>query len=324
MEEFTNISTTTSPLPQFDLEALTSAAQVVTILISVIVTITYLMVIILIIVDSSLHTTSDYFVASISVSQLLFALLFIPIFIDIVVLLRPHTYLLMATFWSSFLFILSAFFLNIVVTSTDVYIKISKPYEYLRIMDNRKCALILAVVWIVSLVSGLLMLLVLLVQNSFHETLDFVTFIGKHAKTMYVFLDGFVAPSIIFLSCITIGLIKIMIEQHRKIQAARGHNPAMKQHVERVKILGSVVLFASFLICWIPLLCVWNVLFILKIDLSSLKVIIILVCFSIVIFNQTAFGVLIFIVRQAKYKNAFKQALKTLKEKILRSFGMSV
>ena len=191
-------------------------------------------------------------------------------------------------------------------------------------MNNRKCAIILAVVWIGSLVSGLLMLLVLLVRNSYSETLDFVAFIGKHANKMYVFLDGFVAPSIIFLSCITIGLLRIMIKQRSKIQAARAPNPAMKQPFERRKILGSVVLFASFLICWIPLLCVWNVLFILKIDLSSLKMIIILMCFSIVIINQTAFGVLIFMFRQAKYKNAFKQALIILKEKMLRSFGTGV
>ena len=324
MEAFTNISTTIPPLPQFDLEALTSTAHIVTIFISVVVMISYLIVITLIIVDSSLHTTSDYFVASISVSQLLFASVFLPIFIDVVVLIRPHTYILMAAFWSILLFVLSAFFLNLVVTATDTYIKIAKPYEYLRIMNNRKCAIILAVVWIVSLVSGLLMLLVLLVQNSYSEILDFVAFIGKHANTMYVFLDGFVAPSIIFLSCLEIGLLKIMIDQQRKIQAARGPNPAMKQHFERVKILGSLVLFASFLICWIPLLCVWNVLFILKIDISSLKVVIILICFSIVIINQTAFGVLIFIFRQAKYKNAFKQALITLREKMLRSFGMGV
>ena len=115
MEEFTNISTTTSPLQQFDLETLTSTAHVFTILISVVVTISYLIVIILIIVDSSLHTTSDYFVASISVSQLLFASVFLPIFVDVVVLLRPHTYLLMAAFWSILLFVQSAFFLNLVV-----------------------------------------------------------------------------------------------------------------------------------------------------------------------------------------------------------------
>ena len=324
MEEFTNISTTTSPLEQFDLKTLTSITHVITFIISVVVSISYLIVIILIIVDSSLHTTSDYFVASISVSQLLFASVFLPIFIDIVVLLRPHTYLLMSGFWSILLFVLSAFFLNLVVTATDIYIKISKPYEYLRIMNNRKCATILAVIWIVSLGSGLLMLLILLVQNSYSETLDFVAFIGKHANTVYVFFDGFVAPSIIFLSCLEIGLSRIMIKQQKEIHAARGPNLAVKQDFGRMKILGSLVLFASFLICWFPLLCVWNVLFMLKIDLSSLKVIIILMCFSIVIINQTAFGVLVFMFRQAKYKNAFKQALKTLREKMLRSFGMGV
>ena len=327
MEKFTNISTTTSPLEQFDLKTLTSITHVVTILISVVVTISYLIVIILIIVDSSLHTTSDYFVASISVSQLLFASVFLPIFIDIMVLLRPHTYLLMSAFWSILLFVQSAFFLNLLVVAADIYIKISKPYEYLRIMNNCKCAIILAVVWIVSLVSGLLILLVLLVQNqnSYSETLTFVAFIGKHANIVYAFVDGFVAPSIIFLSCVEIGLTRIMIKQRREIQATsmtRGPNSAVKRNFERVKILGSLVLFASFLICWIPLLCVWNVLFILKIDLSSLKVIIILMCFSIVIINQTAFGVLVFMFRQAKYKNAFKQALKTLREKMLRSSGM--
>ena len=320
MREFTNISTTTSPFQQFDLETLTLTAHVITIIISVVVTISYLIVIILITVDSSLHTTSDYFIASISVSQLLFASVFLPFFVDVVVLLRPHSYLVLAGFWSIQLFILSAFFLNLVVCATDIYIKIAKPYEYLRIMNNRKCAIILAVVWVVSLVSGLLMLLVFLVQNAYTETLDFVEFIGRHANIIYVFLDGFVAPNIIFLSCIVIGLLRIMIKQRKKIQAARGPNLAMKQDFEQKKILGTLVFFATFLICWIPLLCVWNVLFILKIDLSSLKMLIILLCFSVVIVNQTAFGVLIFMFRQAKYKKAFKQALITLKEKMLLSF----
>ncbi len=314
MENFTNISSTPETISPSQSEALTITLCIITILVIIITCVSYLIVIILIITDESLHTISDYFLASISVSQLTFGLAALPNFISLFILLKSFSYTMMAFIVSLFIFVTSSLFMNLIAVAADIYFKIAKPLKYLRIVDTRTCLFVIIIIWMLSFVGATMFFLVLTLQNQTSEVLNFADFVGKHENTMYVFFDACIAPSILIATCFVIGLIRLSIVQHYKIKDECRPDQLRDQRRER-KILGSILFLSSFLICWIPIICAWNVIFALKWHIRSVNIMTVVTCVSIVAINQTVFGVLIFVCRQSKYKTAMKQRLNTLKEK---------
>ena len=315
MENFTNLSSTPETISPSQSEALTITLCIITILVIIITCVSYLIVIILIITDESLHTISDYFLASISVSQLAFGLAVLPNFISLFILLKSFSYTIMTFIVSLFIFVTSSLFMNLIAVAADIYFKIAKPLKYLSMVDTRTCLVIITTIWMLSFVGGMMVFLILTLQNQTSEVLNFADFMEKHENTMYVFFDACIAPSIFIATCFVIGLIRLSILQHYKIKDECRPDQLRDQRRER-KILGSILFLSSFLICWIPIICACNVIVALKWHIRSVNIMTVVTCVSIVATNQTAFGVLIFVCRQEKYKTAMKQRLNTIKEKL--------
>ena len=292
-----------------------TAIYIITILISVTMCLSYLLIIILIIRDSKLHTLSDYFIASMSITELLMGSVVLPLFINSFVELKPYRFTYLAVCWSITTGIWTSFFLNLVLIAADAYYKISRPFEYVRFLNNRKCAYAIVIIWMVSFVSFAVSLLVLQFSHSPHGKETIVELFGRHFVMYFIYLDVVMAPSIIIVAGFGVRLIRLARKQKRQIDnAAFVHvKVAVQKQKERKVTTTSIVYIAISVVCWFPVIVTWNIFYIFDIELSSRNLTTVLVCSSVILMHQTALGTLLFTIRQTKYKDALKNIIRTFK-----------
>ena len=239
--------------------------------------------------------------------------------------------LLLAVIMSGTAFVITSFFANLTVISAETYFKIVKPFHYLRLLTSRKCVAILAVLRILSFLAGVIVFL-LCFFSTISVPMTCLEYLSQIDTVLFFVMDGIIAPNILLVTLCAAGLIRITIRhqykihriqtEHRRVVTASGRGGAAVSDpgaVSRKNTVTSIVFFSSFLVCWIPILCAWNTLFIRKIHLSSVEILTALVCSSIVVLNQTAFGILIFMLRQSKYKIAVKKRVMILKSRLFET-----
>lgn len=210
---------------------------------------------------SRLRRVSNFFIVSLAISDLLVALMTLPLRIDQAT--HNNNWCLPATvcvFWASTDNIWSAAsILNLAIISIDRFLAITKPFVYQEKMTKKVCIILIAVVWCYACTWGFLSLIN---WTTWDNSLNWIikspgtgeTNCGKDDKVYYtsVFVCAFVLPLLIIIITY-ISIFKVALQQSKNMEA---HDPSKRGHKRGVRELKATktiaIVIGAFVVCWFP------------------------------------------------------------------------
>lgn len=210
---------------------------------------------------SKLRRVSNFFIVSLAISDLLVALMTLPLRIDQAT--HNNNWCLpqaVCVFWAATDTVWSAAsILNLAIISIDRFLAITKPFIYQEKMTKKVCITLITVVWCYACTWGLLSL----VNWSTGDTsLNWILFspktgeknCGKMDAVYYtsVFVCAFVLP--LFVILITyVSIFKVALQQSKSMEA---HDPSKRGHKRSVRELKATktiaIVIGAFVFCWFP------------------------------------------------------------------------
>ena len=188
--------------------------------------------------NKKLRTMTNYLVVSLSVSDLLVAIVFVPVYI-----IDHYANTIIGGYFVAFILLATVF--NLCGVTYERYIALTRPFRYRTIMSCQKVSAIIAISWIIPLLLSLLPLAWNTdVKSTFHK----------------VYL-AIVLVTCIFIPCTTMVCVymRLLRVVHRFVLRnkkrtskgnATGHRAGNDEKAARV----FAIVLGMFLLCWLPLI----------------------------------------------------------------------
>ena len=288
----------------------------------------YIFIVLCIIRHPSLQTTINYTLFSTGVAHIVFqfmCLIFIFKMENFCSFGSPLTFL-------AFLFIgMVAVFANTVLVTIETYLKVCHPFLYARVVTDRKCFLLIALIWVISFCSGAMAGTAVNGNgNDNDERCPFEAVIEDHGRILGIILNITLVPSLVIISVLKFLVIRTARKQAMRIGALDAREPPQQQQpnddiVEQLKqkfknIRKSTINFAIFVgtyICgWVPVLLISNISFYTNRSVGSHAPLIIF----LVVANLTSLGPLVYTLRQTEFSRLQKRYVQQIKAYVCGPF----
>ena len=211
-----------------------------------------------------LRRISNFFIVSLAVSDLMVALMTLPLRIDMSY--HNNNWCLpnsVCVFWASSDNIWSAAsILNLAIISIDRFLAITKPFVYQEKMTKKVCLTLITVVWCYA---GLWGLLSLFNWTDGETSLDRWTIIdlagerrcGKYDPIYYtsVFICAFALPLVIIIVTY-VSIFKVALQQSKTLASQDPNKRGHKRSVRELKATKTIaIVISAFCSVLVPVLC---------------------------------------------------------------------
>ncbi|XP_068715900.1 D(1) dopamine receptor-like [Montipora foliosa] len=215
-------------------------------------------------VDRRLRSPTNWFIASLAVSDLLYASAGLPFRILSNVTAIQYVWICKAWIWLD-MACAAASIANLAVISVDRYLKITKPFDYHRKMTNRRSFLAIGGVWLFA--ATLATLSIIAWPGERGVNLSRYGYCTNTNKTFYTVANivAFLFPLIVLVTCYSMILRTAWIQftkmQHMNVNFSnkedRRKQKSVRQEFKATKTLAIVLL--TFTFCWAPFFIVFTI-----------------------------------------------------------------
>ena len=206
--------------------------------------------ILLVIFKETLRTVSNRFLVSLAVSDLLFGIIAIPLFLVCTINNQTILVCMFSTAVIRFTAISSVFHLFLI--ACDRYTMIVYPMKYQALLTRTRSTFLIILAWLLALISSFIQLSWYKASTGFADPLDGGILVDK-VYVLFVLIVFLLLPLLAILFTYT----HILIISLRHIFAARRRKINLDQPVSRIvhDLRGTFILLAMMLIfvgCWLP------------------------------------------------------------------------
>ncbi|XP_038071907.1 beta-1 adrenergic receptor-like [Patiria miniata] len=293
----------------------------------------YLWVIVTVARTRRLHTASDSYLASLAVAEIVLAVCGLP---AIFILSGSSGFSFASVLFLSWgiLFSVLGYFLNAVLIATDKWLRISRPFVYVREMTRAKCAVCLSVVWGLSAAGSLAGAVThaSCLMGDFSKDRVFSSF----SLLAIIFSYAIILPCVTTITVFNILIVRIARHQARAIAAdlpaaprqimegppgehrmqPPGNQPHPPGAVHRKSTRQFSIFFLSFVLAWTPVVVTLPIVHYTEATDDNMPVVVVLLIASMFVLCQAAFGTLILTVLQREYREILKGDLRGIGEKL--------
>lgn len=241
----------------------------------------------MVIFNKKLRTMTNYLVLSLSISDLMVAVVFVPVYI-----IDHYVKTVIAGYFVAFVLLTTVF--NLCGVTYERYIALTRPFRYRAIINNQNVTVIISISWILPLILSLLPL----AWNT------------DATSTIHKAYLATILATCIFIPCTTMvcvymGLLRVV---HRfvirnKKRTCKGNNTGYRAGNEEKAAGVFAIVLAMFLVCWLPLIYINICLITDQRHLLSHELI--LISFYTLVLNSILDPVIF-----ALYKKDFREMLK--------------
>ena len=290
----------------------------------------YIFIVVCIIRHPYLQTITNYTLFSTGVAHIVFQFMcVISIFElkDICSVSNPFTLI-------AFLYIgMVTVFANTVLVTIETYLKVCHPFLYARVVTDRKCFLLIALIWVISFCFGGI---AGEAGNSLeHEKYKDCPFVAVQDsnKTIGNILNIVLVPSLVIISVLKFLVIRTARKQAGRIGALGAREPSQPPHqqpngdiVEQLqqkfknirKSTINLTIFVGTYICgWVPILIISNINFYTDHPVGLNASVIIFMAVA----NLTSVGPLVYTLRQTEFSRLQKRYVQQIKAYVCGRFG---
>ncbi|XP_038066614.1 adenosine receptor A1-like [Patiria miniata] len=311
------------------------AGYIFVIFIAVATSLVYVWLIATVVMEHTLHSVSNYFMASLCVSLIVIGIL-ISWWVVILMSNMTHSALKLAVVTSSTYFGVLGYFLSSVVIAADRYLKISRPLQYLRLVTPTRCTVLIGALWCLSLVLGLAMFLFAMLNLDTDSQQFYSSFLqGEGFRIpIIVMSDLTIFPSMIAVTFLIAALVRIARQQRRKIRDEMLMLKHLQDRVQRTEQEGNdenapqprlnhsankttvffIVHFSAFVVAWLPVSVAMNM--VIFSDLTSAVLDPLMTVGSIFAIFDTFWGTLFLAYAHPEHRQAARSNLKRMKRLI--------
>lgn len=189
-------------------------------------------------VNSRLLTVTNAFVVSLSISDLLVAGVFVPIYIvEEYSLTKVHT----SGYIIAFLLLASIF--NLCAVTYERFVALTKPFGYRAIMNKRKVACIISASWVLPLAISLLPLAWDADRTTkYHRT---------YLITLVILFVLFPCIAMIWVYARLLKIVRNFIQRNRR-RTSYGNKTGERAGTEEKAARVFAIILGMFLLCWLP------------------------------------------------------------------------
>ncbi|XP_022097177.1 melanocortin receptor 5-like [Acanthaster planci] len=272
--------------------------------------------------ESTLHSVSNYLMASLCVSEIVMGMMISWCSFILMISGTTHPVLDFAIPMCCTFLTLTSYFLNSIAVASDRYLKISRPLQYPRLATARCCVALIGAIWCASCLAGLTMYLTAFSNFNYEN----------YRAPLLVLSNLIVLPSMVVMACLIAALVRIARHQRRRIQDERMIFQHLQDHVQRTQqelhtesarqhhpnhssdktTTYFIVHFTTFVAAWLPAsvsydLTVFN-------DLNVPTQNVVLVATSMVAIVDTFGGTMFLAYVQPEHRQAASNNLKRMKQ----------
>lgn len=189
-------------------------------------------------IDKKLRTMTNYLVVSLSVSDLLVALVFVPVYI-----IDHYANTIIGGYFVAFILLATVF--NLCGVTYERYVALTRPFRYRTIMSCHKVSAIIAISWILPL---LLALLPLAWNTDVKSTI--------HKVYLAVILVTCIFIPCTTMVCVYMRLLRVVhrfVLRNRK-RTSKGNDTGHRAGNEEKAARVFAIVLGMFLLCWLPLI----------------------------------------------------------------------
>ncbi|XP_001193721.2 adenosine receptor A2b-like [Strongylocentrotus purpuratus] len=291
-------------------------------------------IVVCIIRHPSLQTITNYTLFSTGMAHIVFqfmCLIFIFKMEDFCSFGSPLTFL-------AFLFIgMVAVFANTVLVTIETYLKVCHPFLYARVVTDRKCFILIALIWVISFCSGAMAGTAVNGNgNDNDERCPFAAVIEDHGRILGIILNITLVPSLVIISVLKFLVIRTARKQAMRIGALDVREPPqppqpphqqpnddmVEQLQHKIKNIRkstiNLAIFVGTYICgWVPILLISNISFYTNKSIGIHAPVIIF----LVVANLTSVGPLVYTLRQTEFSRLQKRYVQQIKAYVCGHFG---
>ena len=189
-------------------------------------------------IDKKLRTMTNYLVVSLSVSDLLVAVVFVPVYI-----IDHYARTVIGGYFVAFILLATVF--NLCGVTYERYIALTRPFRYRTIISCRKVCTIIILSWVIPLLLSLLPL-------AWNTDVDATV----HKVYLAVIVTLFIFIPCTTMVCVYMRLLRVV---HRfvlrnKGRTTKGNTTGQQVGNEEKAARVFAIVLAMFLLCWLPLI----------------------------------------------------------------------
>lgn len=189
-------------------------------------------------VDKKLRTMTNYLVVSLSVSDLLVAVVFVPVYI-----IDHYAKTVIGGYFIAFILLATVF--NLCAVTYERYVALTRPFRYRSIMSCHKVCTIILLSWIAPL---LLSLLPLAWNTNVEAT--------AHKVYLAVIVTLFIFIPCTTMVCVYVRLLRVVhgfvLRNKRRTSKGNATGQLVGNEEKAARVFAMVL--AMFLLCWLPLI----------------------------------------------------------------------
>ena len=291
----------------------------------------YIFIVVCIIRHPSLQTITNYTLFSTGVAHIVFQFMcLISIFEmdDICSVGNPFTLI-------AFLYIgMVAVFANTVLVTIETYLKVCHPFLYARVVTDRKCFLLIALIWVISFCFGAIAgeTRNSLKDDEKYRDCPFVAVID-HDKTIGNILNIVLVPSLVIITVLKFLVIRTARKQAGRIGALGAREPQQPPHQQpngdiveqlqwkfkniRKSTINLAIFVGTYLCGWVPVLIISDI-NLYSGNPGGLNASVII---FVAVANLTSVGPLVYTLRQTEFSRLQKRYVQQIKAYVCGRFG---
>lgn len=189
-------------------------------------------------IDKKLRTMTNYLVVSLSVSDLLVAVVFVPVYI-----IDHYARTIIGGYFVAFILLATVF--NLCGVTYERYIALTRPFRYRAIISCQKVSVIIGISWILPL---LLSLFPLAWNNDARSTI--------HKVYLAIILATCIFIPCTTMVCVYMRLLRVVhrFVMRNKKRTCKGNNTGYRAGNEEKAARVFAIVLVMFLVCWLPLI----------------------------------------------------------------------
>ena len=215
-------------------------------------------------VDRRLHSPTNWFIASLAVSDLLYASAGLPFRILSRITIIQYVWICKVWIWVD-MACAAASIANLAVISVDRHLKITKPFAYRTKMTNRRSFLAIGGVWLYA--ATLSTLSIIAWPGEPGVRLSAYGLCSNTNKKLYTVVNivGFLFPLIVLLTCYSMILRTIWIQFKRRQHMTANFSSKEDRHTRKsvrreFKVTKTIaIVLLTFTLCWAPFFIVFTI-----------------------------------------------------------------
>ena len=224
-----------------------------------------------------------------------------------------------------------AVFANTVLVTIETYLKVCHPFLYARVITDRKCFLLIALMWAIIFCSGAIFGKAgHNLKDESYENCPFAAVI-EHGKTFGIMLNIVLVPSLVIISVLKFLVIRTARKHAGRIGALGARDPP--QHLQpngdiveqlqqkfkniRKSTINLAIFVGTYVCGWVPVLIISNINFYSGNPVGLNATVIVFMAVA----NLTSVGPLVYTLRQTEFSRLQKRYVQQIKAYVRGRFG---